>query len=118
MDHEVMDCPRMIARLEKLNMEHVNPKRYQETKIKAETQKESEKILLQMKSTLNDHRHVRLSEIFKEKEQVEARIGDFDIHCILDEETQVNIMPERTWEAIGKPAMIPSLGGTSLSEES
>jgi hypothetical protein len=23
-------------------------------------------------------------------------------------------MPERTWEAIGKPSMIPSLGGTSL----
>ena len=23
-------------------------------------------------------------------------------------------MPERTWEAIGNPAMIPSLGGTSL----
>jgi hypothetical protein len=23
-------------------------------------------------------------------------------------------MPERTWEAIGKPTMIPSLGGTSL----
>jgi hypothetical protein len=67
-----------------------------------------------MKDTLNDHRHVRLSEIFKEKEQVEARIGDFDIDCILDEETQVNIMPERTWAAIGNPTMIPSLGGTSL----
>ena len=23
-------------------------------------------------------------------------------------------MPERTWEAIGNPTMIPSLGGTSL----
>jgi hypothetical protein len=32
----------------------------------------------------------------------------------LDEETQVNIMTERTWEAIGKPAMIPSLGGIRL----
>jgi hypothetical protein len=67
-----------------------------------------------MKDTLNDHRYVRLSEIFKENEQIEARIGDFDIECTLDEETQVNIMPERTWEAIGKPAMIPSLGGTSF----
>ena len=67
-----------------------------------------------MKDTLNDHRHVRLSEIFKEKEKIEARIGDLDIDCTLDEETQVNIMPERTWEAIGKPAMIPSLGGTSF----
>jgi hypothetical protein len=32
----------------------------------------------------------------------------------LDEETWVNIMPDRTWEAIGRPAMIPSLGGISL----
>jgi hypothetical protein len=26
----------------------------------------------------------------------------------------MNIMPERTWEAIGRLAMIPSLGGISL----
>jgi hypothetical protein len=26
----------------------------------------------------------------------------------------VKIKPKRTWEAIGKPTMIPSLGGTSL----
>jgi hypothetical protein len=62
-----------------------------------------------MKDTLNDHRHVRQSEIFKEKEQIEARIKDFDIDCTLDEEAQVNIMPERTWEAIGKPVVIPFL---------
>jgi hypothetical protein len=70
--------------------------------------------LIQIRETLNDHRHIRLSDIFKEKECIEARIGDFDIGCVLDEETQVNIMPERTWEAIGKPAMIPSLGGIGL----
>jgi hypothetical protein len=29
----------------------------------------------------------------------------------LDVETQVNIIPESTWEILGKPAMIPSLGG-------
>ena len=74
-----------------------------------ESQNESEKVLLQMKETLNDHRHVILLEIFKEKECLEARIGDFDIDCVLDEETQVNIMTEKTWEAIGRPAMIPSL---------
>jgi hypothetical protein len=62
-----------------------------------------------MKDTLNDHRHVRLPTIFKEKECIEERIGDFDIESILDEETPVNIMLERTWEAIGRPAMIPSL---------
>jgi hypothetical protein len=67
-----------------------------------------------MKETLNDHRDTNLSEILKEKEKREVRIGDFDIDCILDEETQVNIMTERTWEILGKPAMIPSLGGIGL----
>jgi hypothetical protein len=70
--------------------------------------------LLQINETLNGHRHVILSKIFKEKEYFEARIGDFDIDCILDEETHVNVMIKRTWEAIGKPAMIPSLGGIGL----
>jgi hypothetical protein len=32
----------------------------------------------------------------------------------VDEETQGNIMIEITWEAIGRPAMIPSLGGIGL----
>jgi hypothetical protein len=98
----------MIARLKGMNL---NPKAAPEI---AEPQKESEKVLIQMKETLNEHRHVRLSEIFKEKECIEVRIGDFDIDCVLDEETQMNIMTERTWEAIGKPAMIPSLGGIGL----
>jgi hypothetical protein len=80
MDHEVLDCPRMIAKLEGMNMIQENPK------------EELETILLQIKETLNDHRHVNLSEIFTEKECLEARIGDFDIDCVLDEETQVNIM--------------------------
>jgi hypothetical protein len=57
---------------------------------------------------------VILSEIFKEKECLEARIGDFDIDFVLDEETQLNIMTERNWEAIGRPSMIPSLGGIGL----
>ena len=33
MDHELFDCPRMIARLEKMNMEQEKYKGYQETKI-------------------------------------------------------------------------------------
>jgi hypothetical protein len=111
LDHEVLDFPRMIAKLERMNLNEENPKADPEI---VEPQKESEKVLLQMKDTLNDHRHVRLSEIFKEKECIEARIGDFDIDSVLDEETQVNIMPERTWEAIGKPDMIPSLRGIGL----
>jgi hypothetical protein len=67
-----------------------------------------------MKETLNDHRDTNLSEILKEKEKIEVRIGDFNIDCVLDEETQVNAMTKRTWEAVGKPAMIPSLGGIGL----
>jgi hypothetical protein len=84
MDHEVLDCPRMIAKLEGMNLNQENIKA--DPKI-VEPQKESEKVFLQMKETLNDHRHVRLSEIFKEKEGIEARIGGFNIECVLDEET-------------------------------
>jgi hypothetical protein len=49
-----------------------------------------------MKETPNDHKNINLSEIFKEKECIETRIGDFDIDYVLDEEKQVNIMTERT----------------------
>jgi hypothetical protein len=95
LDHEVLDCPRMIVRLKGMNL---NPKEDREI---AEPQKESEKVLIQMKETLHEHRHVRLSEIFKEKECIEVRIRDFEIDCVLYEETQMNIMTERMWEAIG-----------------
>jgi hypothetical protein len=67
-----------------------------------------------MKETMNDHRDTNLSEILKEKECIETRIGDFDIYYVVDEETQVNIMTEKTWEILGKPAMVPSLGGIGL----
>jgi hypothetical protein len=97
MDHEVLDCPRMIANVERMNMRQDDHKKGQSTKIMEEPQKELEKVLLQMKETLNDHRHISLSDIFKEKACIEVRIGDFDIDCFLDEETQVNIMIERTW---------------------
>jgi hypothetical protein len=112
--HEVLDCPRMIAKVEKMNMRQENHEEGQETKDMLEHQKESETILLQMKETLSDHRDISLPEILKEKECIEIRIGDFDIDCVLDEETQVNIMTESTWEILGKPAMIPSLGGIGL----
>jgi hypothetical protein len=87
MDHEVLDFPRMIARLEKINMEKENPEGDQETKIIEEPQKESQIMLLKMKETLNEDKEVSLSEIFKEKEKNEVRIGDFDINYALDEET-------------------------------
>jgi hypothetical protein len=82
MDHEVLDCTRMITRLEKMNME-----KGQETKIIEEPQKESKIMLLKMKETLDEHNDASLSKIFKEKERVEVRIGDFDIECALDEGT-------------------------------
>ena len=51
MDHEDLDCPRMIAKVEKMNMRQENPEEGQETK----NQKELEAILLKMEGTLNDH---------------------------------------------------------------
>jgi hypothetical protein len=101
----------MIAKLEGMNQNQENHKA--DTK-KVEPWKESKKVLIQMKETLNDHQHVNLSEIFKENECIEARIGDFNIDYVMDEETQMNIMPKTKWEAIGKPDMIPSLGGIGL----
>jgi hypothetical protein len=67
-----------------------------------------------LKETLNDHRDISLPEILKEKQCIETRIGDFDIYCVLDEETDVNLMPESTWEILGKPIMIPLLGKIGL----
>jgi hypothetical protein len=64
MDHEVLDFPRMITKLEGMNLNQENLKVDPE---KAEPQQELKKVLIQMKETLNDHQHVRLSEVFKEK---------------------------------------------------
>jgi hypothetical protein len=87
MDHEVLDFLRMIDKIERMNMEQVDLEKGQETKTMVETPKESETVLLQMKETLNDHRDTNLSEILKEKEKIEVIIGDFDMDCVLDEET-------------------------------
>ena len=60
-------------------------------------EKESEKaqtMLLQLKETMDVHKHTSLLEILKVKQHINTRIEDFDIHCDLDEETQVNIMIE------------------------
>jgi hypothetical protein len=113
-DHEVLDFPRMITKVEKMNLKQENYEEGQKTKDILEHQKESKTILLQMKETLNDHRDISLPEILKEKEYIETRIGDLDIDCVLDEETQVNIMPKSSWEILGKPAMVPSLGRIRL----
>jgi hypothetical protein len=70
-DHEVLDFPRMIVRIEKLNVEQANHEGYQETKIIEEPQKVLEIMLLKMKETMNEHKDASLSEIFKEKEKIE-----------------------------------------------
>ena len=43
MDHEVLDCPRMIAQIERMNLNQENPKADPEM---VESQKESKKVLL------------------------------------------------------------------------
>jgi hypothetical protein len=78
MDHEVLDFPRMNTKLEGMKTKQENPKADPEME---KPQKDSEKVFLQIKETLNECRHVILSKNFKEKECLEARIGDFDIDC-------------------------------------
>jgi hypothetical protein len=65
--HEVLDFPRMIAKVENMNMRKENYESSQETKDMIEPQKESESVLLQMKEILNDHKNINLSEVLKEK---------------------------------------------------
>jgi uncharacterized transporter YbjL len=98
----------MIAKVEKMNKRQENYQEGQETE--NHTEKESETMLIQLKEEMNDHRDISLPEILKEKQCIVTRIEDFNIDCVLDEETHVNIMPESTWEILGKPVMIPSLG--------
>jgi hypothetical protein len=63
---------------------------------------------------MNDHKDVSLLEIMKEKQHIDTRIGDFDIDYVLDEEPPVNIMIEGTWEILGNPIVVPSLGRIGL----
>jgi hypothetical protein len=55
MNHEVLDFPRMISKLESMNIRQEKPKADPKTQAIAEPQKELGKVLLQMKETLNDH---------------------------------------------------------------
>jgi hypothetical protein len=48
----------MIAKIEKMNMRQEDHEKGQATKIMEEPQKESNTVLLQMKETLNDFRHI------------------------------------------------------------
>jgi hypothetical protein len=60
------------------------------------------------------HKDLSLPEILKAKQRISARIEDFDIDCVLDEETQVNMMTEETWGILGKPIVVLSLGRIGL----
>jgi hypothetical protein len=82
MDHEVFYFPRMIAQLESMNTRQGDHEQSQENEIMIEPQK----VFLQMKETLNYHQYISLLEVFKEKECIEVRIGDFDIDHVLYEE--------------------------------
>jgi hypothetical protein len=55
MDHEVLDFPRMIAKVERINMRQENPKADPTIDIMEEPKKESKNVFIQMKETLNDH---------------------------------------------------------------
>jgi hypothetical protein len=46
MDHEVLDCPRMISKVETMNMKQENYEKGKETKDLIEPQKESEIVSL------------------------------------------------------------------------
>jgi hypothetical protein len=67
-------------------------------------------MILQLKEMMDVHKYVSLPESLKAKQCISARIEDFNIDYVLDEEKQVNIMTEETWEILGKPTMVPSLG--------
>ena len=71
-------------------------------------------MLSQLKETMNDHKDVSLPKILKVNQRISTRIENFHIDYVLDEETQVKIMIGDTWEILGKPTMVPSLGRIGL----
>jgi hypothetical protein len=90
--HEVEDCPRIIAKFERMNVRQENYEESQETKsmLGSHKEKELEKVqttLVQLKEMMDVHKDVSLPEILKVKQCISTRIEDFDIDCVLDEET-------------------------------
>jgi hypothetical protein len=117
--HEVEDCPRIIAKVEGMNIRQEKYEKSQETKSMLESPKEKgleevQIMLLPLKEMMDVHKDVSLPEILKAKQCINTRIEEFDIDCDLDEETQVNIMTEETWGILGKPTGVPSLGRIGL----
>jgi uncharacterized transporter YbjL len=84
----------MISKVENMNKRQENYKEGQETKDMLKSHKEkSHTMLIRLKQEMDDHRDISLPEILKEKQCIVTRIEDFNIYCVLDEETHVNIMP-------------------------
>jgi hypothetical protein len=98
--HEVEDCPRMIAKVEQMNMSQENKSMLEDQKEKGS--EEVQTTLVQLKEAMNDHKDVSLPEIMKEKQRISARIGDFDIDCVLDEETPSEYYDRRHLGNFGK----------------
>jgi hypothetical protein len=67
--HKVEDFPRIIVKLENMNMRQENYKEGQKTNdtLENHTEKESKTMLIQLKEVMDDHRDISLSEILKEK---------------------------------------------------
>ena len=61
----------MIAKFEKMKLRQENYEEGQEIKDMLENQKESETMLLHLKETLNDHKDIILTDIFKAKQCIE-----------------------------------------------
>ena len=78
------------------------------------TRRKEEESLEQKKQELKYFMNRRITHLIEEKELIEVRIRDFDIDYVLDKETHVNVMTKSTWEILGRPTMIPSLGGIEL----
>jgi hypothetical protein len=77
--HEVEDFPRIIAKVEGMNMRQENYEESQETKgileiHKEKGSKEVQTTISQLKEMMDAHKDVSLPEILKEKQRISARI--------------------------------------------
>jgi hypothetical protein len=77
--HEVEDCPKMIAKVEQMNIKQDNYEESQKTKRMLESSKvkrlkEFQTTLSQLKETMDVHKYVSLPEILKVKHCISAKI--------------------------------------------
>jgi hypothetical protein len=67
MDHEVLDFPRMISKIQEMNMEQEKHEKDLEINTMENPQKELETVLLQMQETLNDNKDINYQRYSKRK---------------------------------------------------